>query len=139
MAGVFIGVIYGSICESCWIVGAGMFGRRFDILWGRVFLYSWVLYTAVEMSKLLPIFFWADKFDIWLITFVSLSNLSGCLDFSSGYNIWIRHYTMLTISVLAYPFRYTQNFYLSKASLLEIKFLSNKIYKVILPAFFYRW
>jgi hypothetical protein len=53
---------------------------------------------------------------------------------------------MLTITqaelpnpVLAYPFRYTQNFYLSKASLLEIKFLSNKIYKVILPAFFYRW
>lgn len=39
---------------------------------GKTFLYKWVPKTAVEISKLLPIFFWADKLASWLMMFIML-------------------------------------------------------------------
>lgn len=67
------------------------------------------------MSKLLPIFFWADKFAIWLITFTSFKYFyDGIL----GSNKVIKHLTIETVThaelpspVLLYPALYSPNLY----------------------------
>lgn len=105
-----------------------------------MFLYRWVPYIAVEMSKLLPIFFCALKLAIWLSTLVSLSKYSWFSYFIFGLKIRIMHFTMHTIThaelpnpVFVYPALQMGNYEESVASEFEIKSLQKISSKQILP------